>query len=289
MMTVKQLNTIKLPFALKAVRNFQFPHKHGILRRIYDGVLAKNGVAWVETSAGLDWKLDLNISNHRSLVYGDYEGNGQVRWMKRWLSEGGIIVDSGANIGQTLIYFLQSPQTKVLCIEPVPECVAWLNECINAGDFNDRVTVINALFDESEGKTELKVAGEGDTGEWSTVHTDWFERLQTKTISCEAITLDALLDERNVSSVRFWKLDVEGAELRALLGARQSLSRQMIDALLVEIIPENSEPVNELMNSYGYVAYQITNKGELERLSTANHCSDLVGNCLYLPLEEPVN
>ena len=282
------MNTIKLPFGLETIRKFQFPHKHGILRRIYDSRLAKNGIAWVETSAGINWKLDLNVSNHRSLVYGDYEGPGQVSWIRDWLSKGGVIVDSGANIGQMLIYYLVSPQTRILCIEPVPACVDWLSECISAGGYQDRVKIITSLFDASEGVTQLKVAGEGDTGEWSSIHTDWFERLETKTINCDAITFDSLLQNEQISKIRFWKLDVEGGELRALAGAKKSLAQQSVEALLVEIHPDNSIPVNDLLNSFGYVAHRITATGVANKITTTDNCEGLVGNCLYLPIEPPV-
>jgi FkbM family methyltransferase len=208
-----------------------------------------------------------------------------VKWIRNWLKEGGVIVDSGANIGQMLIYYLLSPDTQILCIEPVPKCVDWLIECINAGGYEDRVTVARLLLDASEGVTELKVAGEGDTGEWSTVHTQWFKRLNTETIECDATTFDNLILNSRLSSVRFWKLDVEGAELRALTGARHSLKEGAVEALLVEIIQENSFAVNQLLNEFGYVAHRIKASGIPEIISIEKNCSNLVGNCLYLPIE----
>ncbi len=278
------MNTIKLPLGLSTLRNINIPRKHGILRRIYDRSLAKKGVVWVTTSAGIDWKLDLKVSNHRSLVYGDYEGGGQVQWIKNWLAGGGTVVDSGANIGQMLIYYLLSSNTKVFCIEPVPKCVAWLQECISAGKFEDRVVVVNSLFDSRKGVVDLKIAGEGDTGEWSTINTEWFETLETTTIHCEAITFDSLVEEQKLSSIRFWKLDVEGAEFRALSGAVETLAKQAVEALLVEIIPQNSASVNELLTQYGYGAHKVSPRGIPERIKVDDECRNLVGNILYLPI-----
>ena len=193
------MKVIKLPIGLATIRKFEFPRKLGILNLLYGGVLARHGVCWVNTSSGFDWKLDLNNSSHRWLVFGDYEGTAQVNWIRNWLSNGGLIVDSGANIGQTLTYFLNSPGTEILCVEPVEDCVDWLSECVKFHSFGQRVTVINALFDESQGVTELKVAGSGDSGEWSTVHTEWFNDLNTKVVECMAITFDSLMKQQNIS------------------------------------------------------------------------------------------
>lgn len=279
----KNIKTIALPLGLAAFRRLRFPKKLGILEKVYGSSLARFGTSWVNTSIGLDWKLDLTNCNHRWIVYGDYEGSNQMDWIRKWLSDGGNIIDSGSNIGQMLLYFLSCPNTRVYCVDPVPICIDWLKECVESGGHQDRVDIVQQVFDQSEGNVELKVAGQGESAEWSTLHTEWFQNLDTEIINCKATTFDSFLVNHAISSVRLWKLDVEGGEYRALLGANASLQNHVIEALLVEVHRDNASAVTKLLHGFGYLPYQIGSKGIPKKISANRHSQISKGNCLFLP------
>src|SRR5205085_8555727 len=83
------------------------------------------------TAANVSWKLDLANATHRWIVYGQYEGGAFLNWARKFLPGDGVVVDSGANIGQMLIYLAQFvPQGKVLAFEPCRESADWLEECL---------------------------------------------------------------------------------------------------------------------------------------------------------------
>jgi hypothetical protein len=124
---------IKLPWPLSRLQALDFPRKLGIMDRLFRRALAAKGVAWVQTAAGIPWKLDLAYAPHRWIVYGKYEGGAFLDWAKSFLKPTALIVDSGANIGQMLLYFGQwVPEGRVLAFEPGKYQADWLAECLKA-------------------------------------------------------------------------------------------------------------------------------------------------------------
>lgn len=277
------MKTTALPFGLSLLRSLPFPRKLGALERIYGKALSRKGTAWISTSTGIDWKLDLENPCHRWIVYGDYEGSVQMNWIRDWMSAGGTVVDSGANIGQTLIYFLSVPGTRVICIEPVPTAVEWLRECIVNGGFTERTIVLDVVLADHQGVTRLKVAGPGRSSEWSTVNLHWYEDRQTHTIACATRTLDNILKTHDVDTIRLWKLDVEGGEERALRGAKRSLLEKRIEAVLIEVHDETLDNVVAFMREHGYEPHEIRNRSETISIRGSQRRDPAGGNCLFLP------
>src|SRR5437016_10695541 len=79
----------------------------------------------------MPWKLDLPNPTQRWNVYGKYEGSAFLNWAKRFLTPRAIVVDSGANIGQMVLYLAQwARQGKVLAFEPGCKQADWLEECL---------------------------------------------------------------------------------------------------------------------------------------------------------------
>jgi hypothetical protein len=116
------MKTISLLGLLSWLQFLKFPHKLGICERIFGSIIIQYGVCWVKTAAGIIWKLDLANPTYRWIVYGKYEGSHFLNWAKQFLPADGIVVDSGANIGQMLLYLAQwTPQGKVLAFEPGKE------------------------------------------------------------------------------------------------------------------------------------------------------------------------
>src|SRR5437868_6631493 len=130
------MKMVALPFPVTLIQPVDFPRKLGICERIFGNRLSALGSCWVKTAAGVCWKLDLTNPTHRWIVYGKYEGRGFLDWARKFLKPDAMIVDSGANIGQMLLYLAQwVPQGKVLAFEPGREQADWLQEClcVNAG------------------------------------------------------------------------------------------------------------------------------------------------------------
>ncbi|NND82574.1 MAG: FkbM family methyltransferase [Gammaproteobacteria bacterium] len=241
----------KLPATLRLIRQFDFPRKLGLLERLFGGGLQRLGIQWVRCQNGVIWKLDLGDKEHRWIVYGQYEGGAGINYARSVLKNGGVYVDSGANIGQWLLSLGSLPQVTTLAIEPVATQCEWLRECVNA-QTDWQVEVIQIGLGAGSERLEIQVDGAR-----STLRQDWYEgkALDRETIQLEP--LDQVLEARGIDAVSFWKLDVEGAEYQALQGARNSLAQQIIETLYFECHPSNYESIVKLLRSAGYSVYQL--------------------------------
>lgn len=119
-----------LPTSLRFLRSLPLPHKLGLLERIFGKSLSQYGVCFVEVYNGIYWQLDLTDSCQRWIIYGDYEGSNQMAWLKGWLSKGGNVVDSGANIGQMLLNLAPLRNVSIFAFEPLPFAADWLDRCL---------------------------------------------------------------------------------------------------------------------------------------------------------------
>jgi len=236
-----------LPLGLSLLRRLPIPRKLGSLDWLYRRILQNHGASWVETRAGPIWKLDLRNPTHRWIVYGDYEGPGFVPWAKRWVREDSMVVDSGANIGQVLLYLAPKIRAgKYIAVEPNPVARAWLVECLER--YSEwPVTVESFGLGASPGRASLFGAeGESAVGSHGS--------LKTGAGDIEVITLDEYCGKSRIEKIDLWKLDMEGGEEAALKGARDLLKRKAIRALVVETDETRFGRDSENMKAHGYEA-----------------------------------
>lgn len=249
------MNSIQLPFGLGALQGIDFPRKLGVMERLYGSSLEPHGVCWVRCASGVTWKLDLTDPTHRWIVYGDYEGSSQMNWIRRWLSGGGVVVDSGANIGQMCQYFAQMPGVNVLCFEPLPDAYNWIKECL---DQYPSWKVSLHPFGLSDQATTITVQAHGAR---TTARLDWYQGINLAKVDINVVPLDDFARDQHLDSIRLWKLDVEGHELAALKGARELLVSKRIEALLVEV---SSDEVISFLADVGYETFLVGSSGALQ-------------------------
>lgn len=130
-----------------------------------------------------------------------------------------VIVDVGANIGMTSLYYLTLyPKAHVYCFEPVPENLELLRK--NLEPYAGRVTIVPKGLGEAEGVFTFERStdprnfggggfhggGEGDTS-----------------LSLPVTTLQQVAEEYCIDRVDLIKLDAEGAEGPTLRGAPPEL------------------------------------------------------------------
>jgi FkbM family methyltransferase len=248
---------IALPGLIRLFRRNEFPKKLGICERLFRGSLARNGVCWVETSAGIPWKLDLANATHRWIVYGKYEGAPFLDWAKRFLPADGVIVDSGANVGQMLLYLAQwVPKGSVLAVEPGKHQADWLQECLAANP-QLPVELIRVGLGAASQNAFLQETGTPDR------HGSWNQVSQSEGEPIQIVRLADLLAKRGIERVDLWKLDVEGFEIQALEGARPLLESHRIRALYVELLGENGPAIREYLQPLGYKCWLFKPNGKL--------------------------
>jgi FkbM family methyltransferase len=266
-----------LPRSLEILRSLEFPRKIGILERLYGPILSsQGGRALVKLHNGIFWEVDLNDATHRWMIYQDYEGPLQMRWLKKWLSKGGVFVDSGANIGQMVASLSFLPNVRTLAFEPAKSARAWLRKCLSLYPEWD-IEVIPMGLSDSEAESSLQL-----DGAQSTLRQDWY---QSKELSKETISLtrlDAFTISHNIERIRLWKLDVEGHEVEAVKGARELLARKRIDAIMIECQTATLPELLDIFQPAGYSLFKIANSG-LTPLSRLPWKNSFFGNLIAIP------
>jgi FkbM family methyltransferase len=248
------------PMGLRLVQPLEFPHKLGVCERILGSQLSRLGIAWVETAAGIPWKLDLRNATHRWIVYGKYEGAPFLDWARAYLPPDGVVVDSGANIGQMLLYLAQwVPRGCVLAIEPGKHQADWLTECLAANP-QLPVELIRLGLGAQRDSAFLNNPGNDDRhGSWNRVSTTSGEKI-------DMVPLVELLDERGMNHVDLWKLDVEGYEVAALQGAEDFLRDHRIRAIYSELDGDKGRAVVQHLAARGYELHTFSRRGEAKRV-----------------------
>ena len=252
-----RMKTISLPLLLTWLQPLDFLHKLGICERLFGSAIAPHGICWVQTAAGIPWKLDLANPTHRWIVYGKYEGAPFLTWAKKFLPPNGIVVDSGANLGQMLLYLAQwVPQGKVIAFEPGTEPADWLKECLMV---NVTLPVEILQFGLGACPAKLRLRNSGA----NYIHGAWSQISETEGEAIEIVRLVDELAQRSIQTVDLWKLDVEGYEVPALQGAEALLKEHRIRAIYVELAGENGQQVRDYLSKFGYSCYIFDRNGKL--------------------------
>lgn len=174
------------------------------------------------------------MHGHIALL-GDYEHR-LTRVIADKAKQGGLFVDVGANAGYfTLLWANALPSNKVISFEPSPRNVHLLESNVKTNGFDDQVRVIAAGAGSASGEFSFDPGPEQQTG-WGGFSLD----ASKSTIQVPVTTLDSQIDE----TIDLLKVDVEGAELWVLEGARRLLASKQIKAVVFENNPDRSRKLN---------------------------------------------
>ena len=175
-------------------------------------------------------------------------------------SEGDTVVDIGAHMGRYTIPCSKSVgmSGKVVAIEAHPYNFRILQHNLRLNELKN-VSVLNCAVYSNRARLKLYLPDE-DLG--YTMHhslmtkylaSKYNNEIERKYIEVEADTLDNLLKARGINEVNWIKIDVEGAELEVLKGAREILSTNIRISILVEIHGKDTYgPTMELLKTNNF-------------------------------------
>jgi len=165
---------------------------------------------------------DLGIVN--CLLRGEYYEPEVVKAIKNYLAEGGVFIDCGAHIGYHSIIAasIVGAKGKVFAFEPFDESYKLLKRNIALNRLQGIIVPIKKAVWSSKTTLKLIVPPQSSVSvkECKSFDTEGLTRSNVKFIEVEAVSLDDFISQQKVSRVDWIKLDIEGAEREAFIGAR---------------------------------------------------------------------
>lgn len=171
--------------------------------------------------------------------------------MRRHLKIGATMLDVGANIGLFTIEAAQvvGPSGKVISIEAAPHHAMSVKNSAAVNNMTN-VEVISVAVGDTDGEATLTLPRDANYGMFTLGKVDGDE-----SFSVALRKIDDVIGERKI---HFVKMDIEGSEYRALLGARQTLERDRPPILIelneaaLQACGSSSRQVKEFLSDLGY-------------------------------------
>jgi FkbM family methyltransferase len=150
------------------------------------------------------------------------------RWMDENIKEGMVVVDVGANIGDNATYLSKKvgPTGKVYSFEPDPTNFEYLKRIVKG---LDNVVIENVAVGSKNEMIKLYL-----NDDLNVDHQTYDSGEGRRTIEVQSITLDKYL---NGQEVDFLKIDIQGYDYQAMLGATETLKRSKDIKVIGEFWP----------------------------------------------------
>ncbi len=179
----------------------------------------------------------------------------------RFVKPGMHVVEAGACCGYHALNIAKAIGSggKLTCFEANPNLIAFLTKNLEINGYAGYSDVYNTGLWMSDGVLPFPLL------EWGLGGASFKNPRQlasVPTAQVKTVSLDSFFGDRPVDFIR---MDIEGAELEALKGARNMLSSQG-PAMILEWIPDNvhteeSVELYNLLKAFGYHIYRITRDG----------------------------
>lgn len=206
----------------------------------------------------------------------------------RFLKEGDLILDIGANIGWYSILFSKKfPQATIYSFEPIHETYKYLITNLMLNKANN-VFPLNIGISEKDSFSTYYYFPEGSV---LASERNLIECSKAKKTTCKVTSLDTFINEQNINKIDFIKCDIEGAELSAITGGIHAIKR-FLPIMLIELFERwtlqfgyHPNDVIHLLNQLGYECF-LANKNQLENCPIYKETEDERLNFFFLHKEK---
>ena len=201
-------------------------------------------------------------------------GDGYKEILIKLISTNDVIIDIGVNVGyfSALAAEAVGANGTVYAIEASPIMINRLNKMLNESKINT-IKLFNYAIWKDKGTLEFKVATNSG---WSSIIENPTFIIDEK-FDVNAITLDQFCEDQSINKINLLKLDIEGAEMDALLGSIELFTKNRIELILLEVEPfrlnaynHSGIEINNFFSKFGYTALCTIEKDQIFKISDSN-------------------
>ena len=232
--------------------------------------IVKDNRPVVKQVKNFNMKLNLEDRIQRRIFFKNGHEPETEKIFESFFKEANCFVDIGGNVGYfSLLAASVNKNIKVVAFEPLPQNIDQFKENIllNTG-FENQITIEEKCLSDKQGEVTFYIPPEGECG-WGRMgeaqeenngeeHSEWPK------ISRQALSLDDYLKLNADLRPDVFKIDVEGNEVKVLMGAREYLRKNKVKAFCIELnegaLKEQGTSGNKiikLMEDIGYCAHYI--------------------------------
>jgi FkbM family methyltransferase len=168
-----------------------------------------------------------------------------------------IIIDAGANVGYTSLYFLdQLSNVRIFGIEPFNKNMIQYKKNIKINNFEKQVVFYENALSEIENKSYIIDTSFRDGKDWA------ISTVATNEGNVKGITLNEIIQKNTLKKITVLKIDIEGAE-RFIFNRQKNLDFLIITQIIaIEIHDEFKirSHINALLQEHDFILFE---SGEL--------------------------
>ena len=229
------------------------------------------------------WRLSPECTLQRRLLYHGQLDLLDTSFVLAWIKPGAVFADVGSYFGY---YALRAAAAgaKVFAFEPLPGNYDLLTENIRLNESKNIETVPCAVSDQV-GEVSFSAPPAGNRGMGALAFREGLRR-----VTVQSTTLDTFFKERQIERLDVIKIDVEGAEVSVLKGAKETLAR-FRPKMLVEYNPTclnrcgtTGDDLLNLLRAADYDLFMLTKRG-LQPFKKPQSTEDYL-NLICLPAAE---
>jgi len=180
------------------------------------------------------------------------------------LKDNMVFLDIGGHHGAFSLIVAKGLQEKgyqgdIYCFEPDPVNIAFIKKNLDLNHLNEFVTIIPNAVSNHKGNFNLVTPGDNSCN-WLESSSDPAGNYNVVTVKTE--TIDRFCD--NLDRLDLVKIDIQGGELSALQGARETIKKHR-PVLIIEIMnySKGANATKEFLESLGYKLYYLSEDSTL--------------------------
>ncbi|NQV78139.1 MAG: FkbM family methyltransferase [Lutibacter sp.] len=233
------------------------------LSNIFEGLLINFDRLTILTNE-LGWTKSLHHNGESLMISGNFPSITIHGWYYSSISEiffsetyssipikGKVVVDIGANIADSSMFFVLNGAKKVIAIEPFPKNFNFAKKNISENHFEDKILLENCVVSDNESiiKIDSEYAGTG-IGENSNSKSDIKE--QKNGLEIPTHTLNYIVQKYGVDNASL-KIDCEGCEYKIFLSSSDDTLKKF-----THIIMEYHNGYEKLKNRLEKLGFHVT-------------------------------